>query len=91
MTAAPGNRELTTGELPSLVGGELPAVLPLEGWTTITLHGQLDRVGPSSRHPDLAEIVVSIPRRPRCRSGLANAARASAAYGLPGSPARASP
>ncbi|MFJ2225587.1 hypothetical protein ACIOFY_36795 [Streptomyces anulatus] len=61
MTAAPGNREFTAEELPALVSGELPAVLPLDGWTTITLHGQLDAVGPSSRHHDLSEIVVSIP------------------------------
>ncbi|MFD3514868.1 hypothetical protein [Streptomyces sp. NPDC058657] len=38
--------------------GEL---LPLEGWLSIELHCHLDGVGPSERHPDLAQVLVSIP------------------------------
>lgn len=35
--------------------------LPLEGWLNIELHCHLDGVGPSDRHPDLAQIMVSVP------------------------------
>ncbi|MER5301351.1 hypothetical protein ABT039_18015 [Streptomyces lasiicapitis] len=38
--------------------GEL---LPLEGWLSIELHCHLDAVGPSDRHPDLAQVLVSVP------------------------------
>lgn len=57
----PGNREVFPEELRALVTGELPAVLPLEGWEMVTVHGQLDGVGPSGRHPDLSEITLAIP------------------------------
>ncbi|MGC5042452.1 hypothetical protein ACLQ16_03945 [Streptomyces albidoflavus] len=38
--------------------GEL---LPLEGWLNVELHCHLDGVGPSERHPDLAQVLVSVP------------------------------
>ncbi|MGG7574137.1 hypothetical protein [Streptomyces sirii] len=38
--------------------GEL---LPLEGWLNIELHCHLDGVGPSDRHPDLAQVLLSVP------------------------------
>ncbi|GHD13260.1 hypothetical protein GCM10010334_71180 [Streptomyces finlayi] len=38
--------------------GEL---LPLEGWLNIELHCHLDGVGPSERHPDLAQVLLSVP------------------------------
>ncbi|MFF8657536.1 hypothetical protein [Streptomyces huasconensis] len=38
--------------------GEL---LPLQGWLDIELHCHLDGVGPSDRHPDLAQVLVSVP------------------------------
>ncbi|MFJ9416685.1 hypothetical protein ACIRPT_21185 [Streptomyces sp. NPDC101227] len=36
-------------------------LLPLEGWLNIELHCHLDGVGPSDRHPDLAQVLVSVP------------------------------
>jgi hypothetical protein len=54
----PGNREITTADLR---GGELPAELPLEGWQSLTLHCQVDAIGPSDRHPDLVKLELSIP------------------------------
>ncbi|GHF33201.1 hypothetical protein GCM10010218_12870 [Streptomyces mashuensis] len=38
--------------------GEL---LPLEGWTNVELHCHLDEVRPSDRHPDLAQVLLSVP------------------------------
>ncbi|MFF4902223.1 hypothetical protein [Streptomyces sp. NPDC001068] len=58
---APGNREITAEELPELLKGELPSTLPLEGWRTVTLHCQVDALGPSDRHPDLVKLEVSFP------------------------------
>lgn len=57
----PGNQELAPEELSKLLGGELPSTLPLEGWRTVTLHCQLDAIGPSDRHPDLVKVVLSFP------------------------------
>ncbi|MFE0059955.1 hypothetical protein [Streptomyces sp. NPDC059003] len=34
---------------------------PPEGWFNLELHGHLDGVGPSDRHPDLAQVLVSVP------------------------------
>ncbi|MFD3314729.1 hypothetical protein [Streptomyces sp. NPDC058656] len=70
----PGNEELAPpAVLAKLRGGELP-VLPLGGWDTLTLHCQVDAIGPSDRHPDLVKIEVSFPPskvpappRTRCR------------------------
>jgi hypothetical protein len=68
---APGNREITAEELPELLKGELPSTLPLEGWRTVTLHCQVDGLGPSERHPDLVKLEVSFPPEkppaPPCR------------------------
>lgn len=63
----PGNKELTPEELTGLLGGELPSALPLEGWRTMTLHCQLDAIGPSDRHPDLVKLEVSFPPPLPCR------------------------
>lgn len=57
----PGNREIHPQELAQLLGGELPDTLPLEGWRTLTLHCQVDAIGPSDRHPDLVQLEVSFP------------------------------
>lgn len=57
----PGNQELAPEELSKLLGGELPSTLPLEGWRTVTLHCQIDVIGPSDRHPDLVKLEVSFP------------------------------
>ena len=38
--------------------GEL---LPLEGWLNVELHCHLDGVGPSDRHPNLAQVLLSVP------------------------------
>ncbi|MEU1592815.1 hypothetical protein ABZ468_08115 [Streptomyces sp. NPDC005708] len=57
----PGNREIAPQELSALLGGELPNTLPLEGWTTLTLHCQVDAIGPSDQHPDLVKLEVSLP------------------------------
>ncbi|OVZ99577.1 hypothetical protein B9W64_37935 [Streptomyces sp. CS159] len=68
----PGNREITTGELPDLTRAELPSALPLEGWNTVTLHCQVDAIGPSELHPDLVKLELSFPPEkapepcPRC-------------------------
>ncbi|MFD9190371.1 hypothetical protein ACFWCA_19335 [Streptomyces phaeochromogenes] len=59
----PGNHELAPEELAGLLGGELPPTLPLEGWRTMTLHCQVDAIGPSDQHPDLVKVEVSFPRR----------------------------
>ncbi|MFB6629984.1 hypothetical protein ACFCWY_08820 [Streptomyces sp. NPDC056362] len=56
-----GNHELTTEEVAELLGGEVPSTLPLEGWRTITVHCQVDAIGPSDKHPDLTKIVLSFP------------------------------
>ncbi|MGW8387146.1 hypothetical protein ACWGMW_16275 [Streptomyces albidoflavus] len=57
-----GNETLEPMEVTArLRGGELPATLPLEGWTKVTLHGQVDAVGPSDLHPDLSKVEVSLP------------------------------
>lgn len=56
-----GNKELAPEELAKLLGGELPSTLPLEGWRTVTLHCQVDAIGPSDRHPDLVKLEVSFP------------------------------
>lgn len=66
-------REITAEELRTLLDGQLPAVLPLEGWRSMTLDCQVDSIGPSGRHPDLVELTVSFPppapqpSAPRCR------------------------
>ncbi|MGP4046859.1 hypothetical protein [Streptomyces sp. 2A115] len=57
----PGNQELAPEELSKLLGGELPSTLPLEGWHTLTLHCQVDAIGPSDRHQDLVKLEVSFP------------------------------
>jgi hypothetical protein len=57
----PGNHEVAPEELSKLLGGELPSTLPLEGWHTVTLHCQVDTIGPSERHPDLVKLEVSFP------------------------------
>jgi hypothetical protein len=57
----PGNHEIAPAELPGLLGGELPSKLPLEGWCTVTLHCQVDAIGPSDRHEDLVRLEVSFP------------------------------
>ncbi|WP_108934658.1 hypothetical protein [Streptomyces ardesiacus] len=57
----PGNREITTRELPNLTRAELPNTLSLDGWTTVTLHCQVDAIGPSDRHPDLVKLELSFP------------------------------
>ncbi|MBT2396261.1 hypothetical protein [Streptomyces sp. ISL-100] len=41
-----------------LLLGEL---LPLEGWMNVELHCHLDGAGPSDRHPDLTQVLVSVP------------------------------
>jgi hypothetical protein len=56
----PGGDDLTATPLSTLLDGEL-APLPLEGWRQMTLHGQVDRIGPSSQHPDLVQVEVSVP------------------------------
>ncbi|MCX4677654.1 hypothetical protein OG413_20495 [Streptomyces sp. NBC_01433] len=33
----------------------------LEGWLNVELHGRLHEVGPSDRHPDLAQVLLSVP------------------------------
>ncbi|MFD9394192.1 hypothetical protein ACFWBB_26670 [Streptomyces sp. NPDC060000] len=64
----PGNQELAPAELSKLLGGELPSTLPLEGWRTVTLHCQVDAIGPSDRHQDLVKLEVSFPPpTPPCR------------------------
>ncbi|MBK3639495.1 hypothetical protein [Streptomyces sp. MBT33] len=60
----PGNREITTADLEL---GELPYALPLEGWSGMTLHCQVDAIGPSDRHPDLVQLDVSFPPVARSR------------------------
>ncbi|CAL9326630.1 hypothetical protein SUDANB91_07186 (plasmid) [Streptomyces sp. SudanB91_2054] len=57
----PGSREITTGELPDLTRAELPDTLPLDGWNTVTLHCQVDAIGPSELHPDLVKLELSFP------------------------------
>lgn len=64
----PGKHEIAPAELALLLKGELPSRLPSEGWRTLTLHGQLDAVGPSDRHPDLSKLEVSFPPAAPCRS-----------------------
>ncbi|MFJ4880162.1 hypothetical protein ACIP93_33810 [Streptomyces sp. NPDC088745] len=62
MTRHPvGNHELGSEELSKLLGGELPSILPLEGWKTMTLHCQVDAISTSDRHPDLVKLEVSFP------------------------------
>ncbi|GAA5070850.1 hypothetical protein [Streptomyces similanensis] len=56
-----GNREFAPAELTALVGGELPSTLPLEGWQALTLHCQVDAIGPSELHPDLVKVELSLP------------------------------
>lgn len=56
-----GNQELAPEELSALLGGELPSALPLEGWQQVTLHCQVDAIGPSEKHPDLVKLEVSFP------------------------------
>ncbi|WP_031102372.1 hypothetical protein [Streptomyces sp. NRRL S-146] len=36
-------------------------LLPQEGWLNLELHCHLDGVGPSDRHPDLAQVLLSVP------------------------------
>lgn len=57
----PGNHEIAPAELVKLLGGEVPSTLPLEGWGTVTLHCQVDAIGPSAKHPDLVQLDVSFP------------------------------
>jgi hypothetical protein len=57
----PGNHEIAPAELVELLGGELPSTLPLEGWQTMTLHCQVDAIGPSDRHPNLVKLDLSFP------------------------------
>ncbi|MFE1206280.1 hypothetical protein ACFW5V_31855 [Streptomyces sp. NPDC058762] len=61
MDGVPGNQELSAEELSELLGGELPATLPLEGWRTVSVHCQVDSIGPSERHPDLVKVELSFP------------------------------
>lgn len=58
---AAGNQELAPEELSKLLGGELPPTLPLEGWRTVTVHCQVDAIGPSDRHADLVKVELSFP------------------------------
>ena len=54
----PGNEEFPPSVMAAkLRGGELP----LEGWRTVTLHCQVDAIGPSDQHPDLVKLEVSFP------------------------------
>ncbi|MER6616313.1 hypothetical protein [Streptomyces xantholiticus] len=57
----PGHQELAREDLAELLGGELPSTLPLEGWRKVTLHCQVDAIGPSERHPDLVKLELSFP------------------------------
>ncbi|OEJ21074.1 hypothetical protein [Streptomyces subrutilus] len=58
MTAVgPRNGEITTEVLRSFVSGELP----LDGWTELVLHCQVDEIGSSEVHPDLVRLKVSLP------------------------------
>ncbi|MBZ6253588.1 hypothetical protein KVH27_35140 [Streptomyces olivaceus] len=57
----PGNREITTAELSDLIRAELSCTLPLDGGNTVTLHCQVDAIGPSERHPDLVKVELSFP------------------------------
>ncbi|MFE6185509.1 hypothetical protein ACFQ6U_13890 [Streptomyces sp. NPDC056465] len=57
----PGKDEVTLEELAARLGGELPSTLPLEGWRTMTLHCQVDAIGPSDRHQDLVAVGVAFP------------------------------
>jgi hypothetical protein len=61
----PGNREITTADLAL---GELSYALPLEGWSGMTLHCQVDSIGPSDLHPDLVRLDVSFPPSARTRT-----------------------
>ncbi|MGX1268041.1 hypothetical protein [Streptomyces phaeoluteigriseus] len=69
----PGKQELAPAELAELLGGELPSRLPIDGWRTVTVHCQVDAIGPSDRHPDLVKLELSFPPAaapescPRCR------------------------
>lgn len=54
----PGNREITVADMKP---GELPHALPLEGWGSMTLHCQVDAIGPSDLYPDLVKLEVSFP------------------------------
>ncbi|MFG2795784.1 hypothetical protein [Streptomyces pseudovenezuelae] len=54
----PGNHEITAADL---ARGELSYALPLEGWSGMTLHCQVDAIGPSELHPDLVKLEVSFP------------------------------
>ncbi|AKN68728.1 hypothetical protein QR97_01935 [Streptomyces sp. PBH53] len=38
--------------------GEL---LPLEGWLNVELHCHLDTASPSDQHPDLTQVLLSVP------------------------------
>ncbi|MGW2496235.1 hypothetical protein ACWCV2_17255 [Streptomyces pseudogriseolus] len=49
---------------------ELPGRLPLEGWSSMTLHCQVDAIGPSDRHPDLVKLELSIPPAARVLPGI---------------------
>ncbi|MFF4057699.1 hypothetical protein ACFYZ0_18320 [Streptomyces sp. NPDC001708] len=60
----PGNHEITAADLAK---GELSYALPLEGWSGMTLHCQVDAIGPSELHPDLVKLEVSFP--PVARAG----------------------
>ncbi|MFE3139670.1 hypothetical protein [Streptomyces scopuliridis] len=35
--------------------------LPLDGWLNVELHCHLDSVGPSDRHPNLTQVLLSVP------------------------------
>ncbi len=51
-----------SGEIRSeALRARLTGELPLEGWITVELHGQLDGVGPSEYHPGLSEVRVAVP------------------------------
>ncbi|MFI8206766.1 hypothetical protein [Streptomyces sp. NPDC085937] len=88
----PGNHELAPEELSKLLGGELPSELPLEGWSTTTLHCQVDAIGPSEQHPDLVKVELSFPppkppappcRRCRGRGVISDYSRWDALASLP--------
>lgn len=58
MTAiGPRSGEIPTESLHSHLSGELP----LEGWTELVLHCQVDEIGSSEVHPDLVRLKVSLP------------------------------
>ncbi|MFE4579374.1 hypothetical protein [Streptomyces chartreusis] len=59
--SGPGNHGSAPEELSTLLGGELPSKLPLEGWLTVAMHCQVDAIGPADQHEDLVRLEVLFP------------------------------